>query len=121
CLFHAKISADTILMGVIIGFSILVIYLQSRSWFLKVVFPAALSMIMVNYYLNRDFYPALLTYQSESAVAFFIERKNIDKSKLASFLKQENAADFYLKTIVPEMSPDEIVTGKWDDKFLFTS
>ncbi len=120
-LFRAKISPDTIVTGILVLAFITLIYFRSRSRFQRIVFPPALAIIFVNYFLNRDFYTVLLRYQSESEVAFYMNRQSIDESSLACFRKPQYATDFYLKTIVPDLTVNRILSGEWNNKILYTS
>ena len=77
-----------------------------------------MEFIRLNYFLNRDFYPALLEYQSESVAAEFVNKSEIDVNELYIFFPHEAekfynctnnvwALDFYLNKTLPQVNEIE--------------
>lgn len=51
----------------------------------------------------------------------YMEKHGLNKSELATFNKDQYATDFYLKTVVPAVSMHQLLSGKWENKLVFTS
>lgn len=88
---------------------IVVAYLVLKKFELKsrIVLLSALVGIFINIQLNTSFYPKLLTYQSSSEVAFYINENGLDKSKLHGLRAYGHGLSYYLDTIVPFVGDEE--------------
>ncbi len=64
----------------------------------KLLFQSVLVSIFINLYLNLNFYPSLLKYQSGSEAAFYIDKNSISDLPVAQLQEEEhsNALEFYL-------------------------
>lgn len=64
----------------------------------KLLFQSALVSIFVNLYLNLNFYPSLLKYQSGSEAAFYVDKNSIPNLPVAQLQEEEysHALEFYL-------------------------
>lgn len=64
----------------------------------KLLFQSVLVSIFINLYLNLNFYPSLLKYQSGSEAAFYIDKNSISKFPIAQLREEEysHALEFYL-------------------------
>ena len=64
----------------------------------KLLFQSVLVSIFVNLYLNLNFYPSLLKYQSGSEAAFYIDKNSMPNLPVAQLQNEEysHALDFYL-------------------------
>ncbi len=119
--FNHLPTPDTwVVLILTIGLIILVYRFQNNR-IKKVIFPAALAVLAVNYYLNRNFYPDLLHYQSESEVAFYIKKQNIPVNELVTFDKSPIVTDVYLHRIIPEIPLDTPDLKELDNKYIYTS
>ncbi len=77
--------ADTILVVLFSVFVSLVVLKRQPNLMKQIIFIPVIILLAVNYYLNRDFYPKLLTYQAESEMAFYVKNNNIPAEKLLCF------------------------------------
>jgi len=64
----------------------------------KLLFQSVLVSIFINLYLNLNFYPSLLKYQSGSEAAFYIDKNSMSNLPVAQLQEEEhsNALEFYL-------------------------
>ncbi len=112
-------SIDTLgIMLLTIGL-IIVIYMSNTSIINKVIFPPALSVLLVMYYMNRDFYPELMKYQSESEVAIYLKTKGIPTDQLVCLDRNEWVTDFYLHETVPVFWRNNLQSHDLNGKYVF--
>ncbi|MEP7257287.1 MAG: glycosyltransferase family 39 protein [Flavitalea sp.] len=113
--------ADTLLI-LAFGFG-LAIYLFARKGrrLKKILFATALVTLSVNYYVNRDFYQALLKYQSESEMAYYVQRNNLPADSLVIFGEIRSVEDIILHKVVPVFGQDTTDAGKLRNKYVFTN
>lgn len=114
-------TIDTWLVLVLSIGIIIAIYTFQNNKLKKVIFPAALAVLSINYYLNRNFYPELLHYQSESEAAFYIKANEIPVDEVTTFDKDQIVMDVYLHHIVPEIPLDGSDISELQNKYIFTS
>jgi 4-amino-4-deoxy-L-arabinose transferase-like glycosyltransferase len=100
--------------------AIFYVYLKESSLLTRVVIPSALVILMVGYYLNRDFYPDLFAYQSETQVAFYIQKNKLEESKLATHQVVSRSTDFYLKRTNQDWNAEELQKIRQEDWLVFT-
>jgi len=64
----------------------------------KLLFQSVLVSIFINLYLNLNFYPSLLKYQSGSEAAFYIDKNSMSNLPVAQLQEEEysHALEFYL-------------------------
>lgn len=64
----------------------------------KLLFQSVLVSIFINLFLNLNFYPSLLKYQSGSEAAFYIDKNSIANLPVAQLQEEEysHALEFYL-------------------------
>ncbi len=64
----------------------------------KLLFQSVLVSIFINLYLNLNFYPSLLKYQSGSEAAFFVDKNSMPDLPVAQLQNEEysHALEFYL-------------------------
>ena len=98
-------------------------YLFSRQgiYLKKILFATALVVLAVNYYVNRDFYPALLAYQSPSQVAHFAKQNNIPADQLVFVGDVQSVADITLRHVTTIVSPDSVTAAKVANKYVVAS
>ena len=94
---------------------------MQSSWMKKILFAPALFILACNFYLNVDFYPELLKYQSESVLADYVKNNDINKDQLVSFDKFQILAEFYLHHPLPEYSSEITEPSELKGKYIFTS
>jgi 4-amino-4-deoxy-L-arabinose transferase-like glycosyltransferase len=102
---------------------ILTIFLLIRepSILKRIIIAPAIFILSINYYLNRQFYPHLLPYQSESEVAFYMKNRELPIDQLVFYDETEWAADFYLKRVIPEYYPSDLDSISLKGKYVFTT
>ena len=93
---------------------------EKGSSFKKIIFVPAIAVLLVNYYINRSFYPQLLTYQSESTVAFYMENHHMEKEKLVTMGVREEMISFLHDRIVPAIDPEKASPADLHYKYVFT-
>lgn len=93
---------------------------HNRTLIKRVIIPPAIIILSVNYYLNRQFYPDLLRYQSESELAFYMIDEQLPADKLVIFEKLQWSTQFYLKRIIPSVTEDELSRIKLNGLLVFT-
>ena len=81
----------------------------------------AIIILSINYYLNRQFYPALLAYQSESEVAFYIKKQNLPSDQLIFLEEDQWITAFYLKRNVPMFPLQEVENIELSGKLVYTN
>lgn len=113
--------ADTLMVllaGISLGF-----YLFSRKgiYLKKILFATALVCLSISYYLNRDFYPALLTYQAESQAAHFIKDRGIPADQVVVVGEVQSVADVILHQRTPVLPIDGLDPIEVSGKYVFTS
>jgi 4-amino-4-deoxy-L-arabinose transferase-like glycosyltransferase len=113
--------ADTliiVLAALIMG---LIVFRKSGAYIKKTLFATALVVLGVNYYLNREFYPALLKYQAESEAAYFMRERNIPAKELVFADEMESVADVILHHTIRVIPVDSIVHDNVAGKYVFTT
>ena len=75
----------------------------------------------MNYYLNRDFYPALLTYQAESEAAYYMKDNNIDAKDVVFVGEMESVADVIMQQPTKVVSIEDVTSNDVANKIVFTS
>ena len=111
-------SIFIVLAGLTLAF---VIFLGKRHYLKKIIFATALVVLSVNYYLNRDFYPALLTYQAESEAAYYMKDNNIDAKDVVFVGEMESVADVIMQQPTKVVSIEGVTSNDVANKIVFTS
>ena len=68
----------------------------------KILFATAFVSLSVNFYINHWFYPRLMPYQSQNAMAAYMIREKLPASELVCFDTDEQVADVMLAIVVPQ-------------------
>ena len=109
-------------MAFLIGIILIVnLFLARGQRFKKLIFIPAITILLVNYYINRSFYPQLLTYQSESEAAYFMKEHDLDADDLVSLGLRENMISFIQDQIIPKYELNSVDPGNLRDKLVFTN
>ena len=108
-------SVDTLLVLAGTAAMCLNVYWLRGKRLKKLMVPPALALLAIMYYMNRDFYPALMKYQSESEVAFYAREQGLDENRIVCYQRNQWVTDFYLKRTVTRYGPPEILSLKTDD------
>jgi len=87
----------------------------------KLLFIPSIAILVVNYYINRDFYPQLLKYQSESEAAFFIQSHGFNSEDLVSLGVHERMLCFVLDRVVPSHEIESSEASDFHGKLVFTN
>jgi len=87
----------------------IIAYLVFKKFELKsrIILLSALVGIFINLQLNTSFYPKLLTFQSSSEVAFYVNEHDLDKEKLHGLRAYGHGLSYYLDMIVPFVGDQE--------------
>lgn len=112
---------DTILIvpaGIILAF---VIFFGKQHHLKKIIFATALVVLGVNYYLNREFYPELLTYQAESEAAYYLKMNKVDARDVVFVGEMESVADVIMHQPTKVVSVEDVTASDVADKIVFTS
>jgi hypothetical protein len=120
--FSANIPhADTI--AIVIASLFIAFFLFNKRGFhlKKIVFATALVVLAINYYINRDFYPALMKYQAESEAAYFMRANNIDAHDVVYADEMESVADIIMQKPTKVISVDTLQISEVMNKYVFTS
>ncbi len=105
-----------LLHGISVG-----LYLFIKKNFLKkILFATPLIVLSVNYYLNRDFYPALLKYQSESEVAYYVDKHKIPVDQFVFLGNNSSVLDVILHHVTPLYSFEDVQPWQLTGKYVFT-
>jgi 4-amino-4-deoxy-L-arabinose transferase-like glycosyltransferase len=107
-----------VLIGLAAGFHL---FFRSNIYLKKIFFATALICLSINYYLNREFYPALLTYQAESQVAHYMKARNIPADQIVFVGDVQSVADIILHYSTPIVAIDSVAIKDISNKYVFTS
>lgn len=106
----------------IIGFALLVLLLRTSGARLKkLIFIPAIIVLLANYYINRSFYPQLLTYQSESEVAFYMKKHQLKENELVTLGVREEMTSFLQNRIMPAFDSEIVNKDDLKNKYVFTN
>ena len=104
-----------------VGLGLIVILLSSKGQkFKKLIFIPAIAVLLVNYYINRSFYPQLLKYQSESETAFFMQQHDIKEEQLVTLGVREEMISYLQDRIVPLFSLEDVKPENLLNQYVFT-
>ena len=81
-----------------------------------ILIPSALTIIGVNLLLNIHFYPQLLSYQSGTSVAKYIQENQIPVNNVYAYENSSHSLDFYLNTIVPIVKNKSEISRQLDNQ-----
>jgi len=113
--------SDTIVIVLACAALALYLYFGRIAYLKKILFAMALVALAVNYYLNRDFYPALLQYQAESQAAHFIKKNGIPAGQVVFVGDVQSVADIILHHVTPIIAPDSVSVNALAGRYVFTS
>lgn len=106
----------------IIGIALMALLLRAKgSRLKKLIFVPAITVLMANYYINRSFYPQLLTYQSESEVAFYMKKHELKEEDLVTLGVREEMTSFLQNRIVPAFDPAIVNKDDLENRYVFTN
>lgn len=120
--FSAKmVHVDTIAIVVCALFVGFFLFSRREKYLKKTVFATAMVVLAVNYFVNRDFYPELLTYQAESEAAEYIQQNSINPGEVVFVDEMESVADVILHAPTRVVVVDSVKWQDVSDKYVFTS
>ena len=121
-IFSNRYPNPDIYIVFLIGIFVMVLLMTVKGHkFNKILFIPAITILLVNYYINRSFYPQLLRYQAESEVALYMKEHNLEEQKLLTLGVREEIASFLQNRIIPTL---ELNLAKQDDlsgNYIFTN
>ena len=94
-------------------------YFKSETQWMKILIPSTLALLMTGYFLNRDFYPRLLPYQSETTLAFYMNTEK-PEGELGIYKMLERSVDFYMRKTPAEWSLERLQAPDAKGKLVFT-
>ena len=94
-------------------------YVKSETQWMKILIPSTLALLMTGYFLNRDFYPRLLPYQSETTLAFYMNEEK-PEGELGIYKMLERSVDFYMRKTLPDWSLESLKAPDAKGKLIFT-
>ena len=126
CILHYFFSGnflhiDTIIVLVSCIALAFYLFIKKTIFMKKILFATALIILSVDYYINRDFYPALLKYQSESEVAYYMNKNNIHGDQLVFLQNIASITDVLLHRINPSFTYEEVKPHQLSGKYVFTA
>jgi hypothetical protein len=105
----------------LVGIALMVLLISlKQQYFKKIIFLPAIAVLLVNYYINRSFYPQLLEYQAESEVAYYMKSHNLKKEKLVTLGVREEMISFLQDRIVPSYELQTVSPKDLYGKYVFT-
>ncbi len=115
-------TLDFLAVAALVGLCLAGLYSRPGQLFRKVLFVAPLVAMMVNYYLNRNFYPVLLPYQAETALVSYLEEHPIPAEKLLFLNRNGYVVDLYFKKSTSRLFTDDepLPAGALSGRFVFT-
>ncbi|MEJ7822487.1 MAG: glycosyltransferase family 39 protein [Chitinophagaceae bacterium] len=124
CVLHYFFSGNFLNIDTIIvlvsGISAGLYLFIKKNILKKIVFATPLIVLSVNYYLNRDFYPALLKYQSESEVAYYVDKHKIPPDQFVFLGNNSAVLDVILHHVTPLYSFEDVQPLQLAGKYVFT-
>jgi hypothetical protein len=97
------------------------LFFQKGKWVKKIIFGSALMILSVNYFFNREFYPKLLTYQSESEMAFYYKEQQLPPGQLVSLGERLLITDLIIEKVTPFYPVEDARPDLLGGKFIFTT
>jgi hypothetical protein len=124
-IIHFIFSNDLPSLDVLIVFFaglavISLIYIRDGRRFHKIIFIPAIAILVVNYYINRSFYPALLKYQAESEAALYMNKHQLNDAPMVVLGVNERMISFLRQEVIPSANLDEATPVKLAEKYIFT-
>lgn len=113
--------ADTLV--VLFFFLSIAFFLFSRrgGYLKKIFFATPLVVLAINYYINRDFYPELLTYQAETSLGYYLREQDIPADQVVVVGEPESSADVIVHQVIPVVPMKDISRDAIAGKYVFTT
>lgn len=109
-----------VLIGVIILAIIMILQKQKTPNLLLVFVPVIISL-GINYYLNREFYPRLTQYQSETVVANYYLQQQLPIDQLIILDITEFSTSVKLNKDIPLYGVEKVTASDLKNKFVYTT
>jgi len=119
--FDDPLKTDVVIIIVFGLIAVLLLLFKEKVLIKKILIAPAIIILMINYYLMRQFYPSLLPYQSETEVAFFIKKQQLNVEDLVTFEKRQWSTDFYLKKVIPDIAEQDLSRINLTGRLVFTT
>ena len=74
----------------------------------SVWFPSAIAILLLNFLLNANFYPAIGKYQPGSALAMAMKKNSINANKVYNYISLDRPFDFYSRHWLPILTNEQI-------------
>jgi len=119
--FEGPPKMDVVIIILLCLFTVILVIFKEKIILKKILIAPAIVILAVNYYLMRQFYPALLPYQSESELAFYIKGQQLPVEDLVTFEKLQWSIDFYLQTVIPDIKEKDLSKYNLTGHLVFTT
>jgi len=121
-IFSEQYPAVVMVLVFILGLALFLVLLRQKiGRFKKLLFIPAITILTVNYYINRHFYPELLKYQAESEVAFYLQDQGLNSEALVALGLREEMTSFLLERIVPMVDLESASQRDLTGAYVFTN
>ncbi len=99
------------------------IYLFTRKglYLKKILFATAFTSLAVNFYINQWFYPHLMPYQSQNAMAEYVISEKLPAGDIICYDTEEQVADVMLSVVIPQYKLEEGNPTTLKGKLLYTT
>jgi 4-amino-4-deoxy-L-arabinose transferase-like glycosyltransferase len=114
-------NIDVLIIVMISIFISVFILIRERTLIKKLLIPPAIIILAVNYYLNRQFYPSLLHFQSESEMAYYVKTYKLPVDDLVTFEEEQWITDFQLKKVIPQYNEEDLSQINLTGRLVFTN
>lgn len=111
-------SIIVVFAGFAMGFYL---FTRKNMYLKKALFATALIVVSLNYYLNRDFYPALLSYQAESEAAHFMRNNRIAAEQVVFADEMQSIADVIMHAPTKVIPVDSMTFSNVSGRYVFTT
>lgn len=98
--------------------SVVIIFLKPASVNQKWLVISCLSVLYINFYLNRTLYPKMSSLKGENEAAAFVN-KFYPNSKLGVFQNRRNGFDFYSNQPVQQINLNAWLSGSEQDRIFY--
>lgn len=120
--FSDQSPAPDVYLVFLAGFGLITVLLTAKGQkFKKLIFVPAIAILLVNYYLNRAFYPQLLKYQAESEVALYMKKYQLEGDNLVVLGLREEMISFLQDRLVPLFPLDGVAPSDLEGRYVFTN
>ncbi len=116
------LHVDTIIVLLTaIIFVVIIILSKQKTPQLLLVFVPVIITLSINYYLNREFYPRLTQYQSQTTVADYYLKQQLPINQLVVLDVTEFSTSVKLNKNIPVLGVEKVKAIDLKNKFVYTT